>query len=464
MSVIKEIFERQKKHKNQLKQSSAYYRVEKLKKLKEAIIDKSDSIKKALFEDFKKPDIETDLTEILPVISALNLLIKELELWMLPEKVKTPLLFTGTSSEIRYEPKGNVLVISPWNYPFHLAIYPVMTSFAAGNTTILKPSEYTPQTNKIICEIFANIFSDLEVAIVEGEQNVSEELLTLSFDHIFFTGSCQVGQVVMKAATQNMCGVTLELGGKCPVIVDVDYDVKDVARKIVWGKFINAGQTCVAPDYVLIAEEIKEKFYSEIEKVIDELYSSADDLAGIISEKHFKRLKDLISDAQAKGATLRVEGKIDEKNLKIFPTVVVNTNQSMKISKEEIFGPILPIITVKNLDEMIHYVNQAPHPLASYIFSKNKKNIEKILNETNSGGVTINDVVLHIANPHLPFGGVGASGLGKYHGRFGFEELTHKRAVLKRDFNAGTQYFYPPFNDSKKSLVKNLLKKISSIF
>jgi aldehyde dehydrogenase (NAD+) len=467
MSTIDQLFNDHQAIKAKVKNSTATYRVNKLIKLKEAILAHTSEIHESLIADFGKPSLETDLTEILPIISGLNFLIKELPKFMKGEKVKTPLLFTGAKSYIRHEAKGNVLVISPWNYPFQLSFYPVMTSFAAGNTTILKPSEFTPATNAIVEKILTDIFSKSEVAVVHGGVEVSTALLELPFDHIFFTGSTEVGKLVMQSAAKNLASVGLELGGKSPVIIDKNFKLDKAAKKIAWAKCVNAGQTCVAPDYVFVPKGLTTQFAEYFSKSVEEFYHTKNnphDFAKIISQKHTKRLQLLIEDAVSKGAKIHGELAIDLENRTFQPVIITNVNQEMKVMQEEIFGPILPLVEYTNTDELISSINAGDNPLSLYIFSNDEFFQESIMSQTQSGGVTINDLLINVAHAHLPFGGAGKSGIGYYHGRWGLEEFSHLRSVMSRGFDMGADYFYPPYTSKKQSMVKKLFEKISGIF
>ncbi len=468
MSIENQVFEVQKKHKIQMKNTSALYRLEKIKKLKSLILEKKDQINEALALDFHKPHLETELAEIMPVLGMLNLLEKELIDWMSDERVASPLLFKGTKNWIRKEGKGNSLIISPWNYPFQLTVYPVVTAFAAGNTSIVKPSEFTPHTNKIIIEIFNEVFEQKEVCILEGEVELSTKLLKMPFDHVFFTGSTSVGKIVMKAASEHLASVVLELGGKSPVIVDKGCDIEKAAKKIMWGKILNAGQTCVAPDYVLVHSDDKEKFINASKKFVEEVYQneleSSDDYSHIITQRHADRLKDLIEDAKKLGAKVEF-GDADFENQRVVaPTILSEINSDMKIMQDEIFGPVLPLITYDSIDSAIEYVNQYDNALAMYIFSNSKPVMNKIMDNTFNGGVTVNDVLIGVSHPTLPFGGAGKSGIGKYHGKHGFDSFSNLRSVTRRDMDLGTSYFYPPYTQTKYKIVNSLLKKFSSLF
>lgn len=468
LDSISTAFELQKSYKTQMRNTSCEYRLNKLKKFKALLLKRKEEVNQALASDFNKPKVETELTEIMPVISMINLLEKELSSWMKDKKIKTPLLFKGAKSWVRHEGKGNCLIIAPWNYPFQLNVYPVLTAFAAGNTCIVKPSEFTPHTNKIIALMFEEVFSTQEVQMFEGEVDISTELLKLPFDHIFFTGSTNVGKIVMEAASKHLASVALELGGKSPVIIDKNIDLDKASKKIIWGKFVNSGQTCVAPDYVLIHRDDQDKFInlslSHIDAFYGDKWREQKDYNHIITKRHAERLNLLIQDAVEKGAEIKCGGEYFEDMNIITPTILINVNKEMKIMQEEIFGPVLPIISMDSTMDMINYINDYDNALAMYIFSDNQSNIKLFMEQTANGGVTINDTLISVGHPILPFGGAGKSGIGQYHGKYGFDEFSNHRSVMRRDFDLGTSYFYPPYTSKKESIVSNLLRKFSSIF
>lgn len=465
--MILELFDLHKKNKIIQKNTTCAYRIRKLKKLKSALVDYNDKICSALKADLNKAKLETELTEIIPTLSMINYTIKELKSWMKDEKLSTPLLFKGASSYVRYEAKGCCLVISPWNYPFQLSLYPVITSFIAGNTTILKPSEHTPHTNEVVESLLKSIFNESEVAVVNGGVDESTKLLELDFDHIFFTGSTEVGKIVMKAASKNLASVGLELGGKSPLFLDKGVEIEDVVNKISWGKLVNAGQTCVAPDYLLTFEQNIEPFVKGFNTYVSEAYPDGfgvdSDYCHIITEKHADRLEALIKDATEKGAKVLTGGKRLGPKI-IEPTILSEVNKDMKIMNEEIFGPILPIVRVNDINDATEYMNREDNPLASYIFSNKQKSIDTFLDQSYSGGSTINDVLIGVANCKLPFGGAGKSGIGNYHGIEGFREFSNHRSMMNRKFEIGSSFFFPPYTESKENTLKTLFNKFSSMF
>ncbi len=461
---IDHFVELQKKHKNIQKNTTVKYRIAKLKKFKQAIVKRQGQIELALKEDFSKAAVETILTEIFPVISMINYTIKSLHKWSKPKKISNNLFFLGAKTYIHYEAKGNVLVISPWNYPFQLALYPMLTAFSAGNTVILKPSEFTPKTNEILRQLISDVFESHEVVLIEGEVKETQALLDKNFDHIFFTGSTPVGKIVMNKASQHLASVGLELGGKSPVVIDSQVDLEDAAKKIAWGKFVNAGQTCVAPDYILAHKDIYDDLVQLLKKEIQNLYpniESNDDYCQIINDSHFERLNELIEEAKKMGAIIEYGGhKLNERKLE--PTLLSGVHNEMRVMQEEIFGPILPLIKVDDCEQMVAFINAKDNPLSLYAFSRSKEFIEKIRQQTSSGGYSVNETILHVASSSLPFGGAGNSGIGRYHGFHGFEEMSNIRAVLKRKSNWGLHYFYPPYTKNIKKVLDVVLKKFSS--
>lgn len=428
-------------------------RIAQLQKFKDSIIKHELDIYKALYKDLGKPSFEGYATEVGFVLSEIEYMIKSIKKLSKPRRVKTPIMFMGASSYIIPEPYGTVLVIGTWNYPVQLTLVPVVGAIAAGNCVVIKPSEVSPSVSSIIAKIISSTFNSEYVACIEGGVETSQQLLSQKFDYIFYTGSTNVGKIVMEAAAKNLTPVTLELGGKSPCIVDKDLNMKDATKRIVWGKLLNAGQTCVAPDYIYVHKEIKDEFIKNVIDRIEEFYGndplSSENFCRIISERHFDRLLTLIKDEN-----IVYGGKNSRKKLKIAPTIIEPACENSKIMQEEIFGPIMPILQYDNFDQVISFVNKRPKPLALYIFSKNENNVSKVLNETSSGGVCINDTINHISTPHLPFGGVGDSGMGNYHGTMSFETFTHKKSVLRSQTIYDMKVIYPPY---KVSI--NLMKK-----
>lgn len=461
---IHQIFQLQQAHKYTLRNENATARIAKLKTLKRAIEEYEQEIYTALQLDLRKSTFEAAVSELIFVYGELNFAIKNLKGWMRPKKVGKTLNNPLAKNRVFYEPKGVCLVIAPWNYPFQLTMGPLISAIAAGNAVMMKPSELSPATSAVVSKILAKIFRPEEVACFEGDANTSTELLKLPFDHIFFTGSTAVGKVVMAAAAKHLSSVTLELGGKSPTIIDKEVNLEKAAEKIAWGKLLNSGQTCIAPDYVFIHESqivqftglykaaVQKMFFTESGQINHAVYGK------IISPAHFKRIKALVDEALEKGARIDVGGSFDEKNQTIEPVVLSRMPTGLRVMDEEIFGPILPLIVYHNLDEVIGQINDKSKALALYIFSTNTKNIRKIIKNTSSGGVCVNDVLLQISNPKLPFGGVNGSGTGSSHGFFGFKSFSHERAVLFQSSIDFSRLIYPPYRG--KEWVLKMLRRI----
>lgn len=434
-------------------------RKERLRSIRKWIFAHRADIRAALYADLQKPAHEADLSEIYPVLTEIRHVLKSLSAWTKPQPIAGGPTYIGTSAYIHYEPKGTCLIISPWNYPFNLALGPVISAIAAGNTVILKPSEFTPHTNKVVSQLFEDLFDEDMLKIEEGDAEVATRLLQLPFDHIFFTGSPAIGKKVMEAAAKNLSSVTLELGGKSPTIVDETADLRDAASKIAWAKWLNAGQTCVAPDYLFVHHAVKETLLDELKKQADKLYGATENYTAIINERHFARLNAAIKEAFETNAGLEFGGKIDEEHRKIFPIAFSCLPPESSLLQEEIFGPILPVLTYDDLDEAIQFINARPKPLALYCFSKSTKTQTRVLRETSSGTAVVNDAVLQFAHPNLPFGGVNNSGIGKAHGKTGFLAFSNEKSVLKqRTGMTMAKTVYPPYTTVKKKMIDLMLK------
>lgn len=419
-----------------------------LKKLKSAILNHQKEIEKALHEDFKKPAFETYLTEIYTTISEINHTLKNLKNWSKPLQYKGVLPVIGGNTKVLKEPYGICLIFSPFNYPFQLAMMPLIGAIAAGNCAIVKPSEYTPATNKVLRMILNEVFPPYYVTLVEGDSMVCTELLNEPLDYVFFTGGIETGKKVMKQAAEHLIPVTLELGGKSPVIVDHTADLRLAATRIVWGKFLNAGQTCVAPDYVLVHESVADRLLCYIGFVLQHFYREKKHMTHIINEAHYVRLLQLINEDK-----IHFGGHFNTDELYIEPTVLYPVSPSDLCMQEEIFGPILPIIPYKRLEEAIHYVQRYPKPLACYLFSKDQKRIDYLLKHLSFGGGCINDTILHVTHPQAPFGGVGYSGMGAYHGYNSFKTFTHEKTVLYSTPRE-LPFRYPPYDKQLKWIKK----------
>lgn len=423
-------------------------------------------IQAALFADFRKPTAETDLTEIWTSLVELKHTISHLKKWMAPRKVGVSMALLGTRSWVQVEPKGVVLIISPWNYPFYLAVGPLISAIAAGNAVVIKPAEQTPATSALLQRMCEELFRPDEVLLLQGDKEVATELLKLPWDHIFFTGSPEVGKIVMRAAAVHLSGLTLELGGKNPAVVDSTANLRDAAEKIVWGKFLNNGQTCVAPDYLLVQESVQPALLTELTAAIQRAYNptgagieQSDSLARVVNQHHFARLAGLLEDAQTKGATVVTGGVVDETQNYIEPTILTNVPANARVLEEEIFGPILPVLTFKTLSETTAYVNARLKPLAQYVFSTDAENRRYLLENISAGGAGVNETVLHFAHPELPTGGVGNSGLGKAHGHSGFLAFSNEKGVMQQRVGfTGIKAMYPPYTGRVQKLIGLLVK------
>jgi aldehyde dehydrogenase (NAD+) len=458
-SQIRDLFENCKTKSVELRTSTLLQRKAKLRKMEEWILSHRAEIHMAVYQDLQKAPQETDLTEIFVVLSEIRKARKNLKSWMMPTKVGNSMLFLGTKAESHPEPKGTCLIISPWNYPFQLAMAPLVSAIAAGNTIIIKPSEFSEHTSILIKKMCKEIFEPDEVGVVLGGIKESKELLSLPFDHIFFTGSPQVGKIVMEAASKHLTSVTLELGGKSPVIIDETANLKDAATKISWGKWLNAGQVCIAPDYLIVHEKVKHELIEHLVIESTKLYGSEKNYGAIISREHHNRINDLMADAIEKGADLEFGGKSDRKNLRFTPTVLSNVASNTRVMNEEIFGPILPIVSYRNLDEALRIINEKEKALALYIFSKSKRNIKRVKKETSSGMMTINDNVIQFGHPNLPMGGVNNSGIGKSHGYYGFHEFSNQKAILKQRVGfTMAKTVYPPYSTLKNFIIDFMIK------
>lgn len=450
-------FENQKQRSMQLRSEHVTHRLQRLKKVEKWIHKHRLDIQEALFQDFKKSPEEVDITEIYPVLSELRKVRRELRHWARPKKIANPMTYWGTQSEVYYEPKGTTLIISPWNYPFQLSLGPLVSAIAAGNTMTLKPSEYTPHTSKLLCVMAEELFEDNVLSVVEGDYKVSGRLLELPFDHIFFTGSPKVGKIVMAAAAKNLTSVTLELGGKSPAIVDETAQVADAASKIAWGKWLNAGQTCVAPDYVLCHESKMDEFVKSLKASTTKLYGNQEKFTGIVSDQHLSRLTKAINTDLNNGAELLFGNEVTEG--KLHPTALGNLPQGSLFLEEEVFGPVMPIISYQSFDEVIKLINDRPKPLAMYHFSKSSQAMKKVKQRVSSGTMCFNDCVIQFVHPSLPIGGVNNSGIGKAHGYAGFVAFSNEKAVVKqRRGLTMAKTLYPPFGAFKKLTLELMLK------
>ena len=460
---VERIFELQKANQQNIANTTANDRRRKLDRLHKTVLKYRQEIRDALYKDFRKPPAEVDIGDIYPVTSDIKHTRNYLSRWMRRKYVDTPMSQLGTSSYIHYEPKGVVLIISPWNFPLNLTFGPLVSAIAAGNCVILKPSEFTPHASAIMKKIINELFDESEVALIEGDVAVSTELLKLPFNHIFFTGAPEIGKIVMKAAAENLASVTLELGGKSPTIIDKTANLNKAAHRIAWGKWVNNGQVCISPDHVFVHEEIADQFIEKVKAILKEFYgedaSSSDSYNRIVNNKHFKRIEGYFEDALSKGAKVEYGGKKDAAQDYIEPTIMTNIPDGSELDEKEIFGPILPVYTYKNLQEVIDKINANEKPLGLYIYSSSKKNINWIINNTRAGGTCVNHNAIHFFNNNLPFGGSNNSGIGKGNGFYGFEAFSNPRAVLKQwsPFFA-LDLLTPPYTDFKQKLIDLTIK------
>nr|WP_290998078.1 aldehyde dehydrogenase family protein [Hoeflea sp.] len=427
-----------------------------LHRLKAMIEENEGAILDALHADLGKSAFEGRLTETGTVLSEIDHVLRHLKGWMRPARVWTPITAQPGRSMIRPEPLGVVLIIAPWNYPFNLMITPLIGAIAAGNCAVLKPSEISAHTSRVIARLIPDYLDADAIRVVEGAAETAKELLDQRFDHIFYTGGETVGRIVMTAAAEHLTPVTLELGGKSPAIVHDDCDLALAARRVAWGKFLNAGQTCIAPDYVLVQEKAAGAFVAGLKSAITEFFGpdpkASPDYPRLVSDKHFARVRDLIA-----GGEIAAGGDSDADTRYIAPTVLTGVDPQSPVMREEIFGPVLAVLTYRTIEEAISFVNARPKPLALYLFSNSQAMREKVLDETSSGGVCINDVVMHLAVPELPFGGVGISGMGAYHGRASFDTFSHRKSVLVKSEWFDVPLRYAPFSETKMKWLRRLM-------
>lgn len=432
------------------------FRLRNLARLKSAIVENEAAILKALKKDLSKSAYEGYLSEVGVVLNEIRLFSRKLKSWARPKRVKTPFVLWVASSRIYFEPYGIALIIAPWNYPFQLSIAPLIGSIAAGNCSVVKPSEYAPHTAAIISEIIAAHFDNSYITVIEGDAQTGEALLAERFDYIFYTGSEAVGKIVMTAAAKHLTPVTLELGGKSPCIVDQDANIDQAAMRIAFGKFMNAGQTCIAPDLLFVHNSIKQQFQTQFEKHVHQFYGKnpqqSPDYARIINKRHYDRLVALLKDRR-----IIFGGQCDPTDLYIAPTLIDNPALEDPVMQAEIFGPILPLLAFDDLSTVISFLNSRPKPLALYVFSNQPQRCQKVIEKVSFGAGCINDTVIHFVNAHLPFGGVGNSGMGHYHGKASFETFSHQKGILKKSFIYEPPLRFPPYKN-KLALLKKIMR------
>jgi aldehyde dehydrogenase (NAD+) len=452
LDEIERIYDLQQRNRAAVGTTTAAQRIEKLKRFERAILDRRPEIRSAMWDDYRKPAAEVDLSEVYPVVTEARHAARHLRKWMKPKRVPTPLALFGSRSSVVYEPKGVALIISPWNFPFNLTLGPLVSAIAAGNCVMVKPSEMTPASTACMKRILADLFDEDEVAVIEGDASVAEALLRKKFDHIFFTGSPAVGKIVMKAAAEHLTSVTLELGGKSPAIVDASANLTEAARRIAWGKFLNCGQICIAPDYALVHESVRDEFLAKLRSSLDSQGDASAARGWLVNDRHAARVRRLIDTAVEQGATLVMGGTGSGRD--IAPTILADVPPDAPVMQEEIFGPILPVVTYRTLDEAFAIINGKEHPLVLYIFSRTKSAVREILRRTRAGGTTVNQTLVHFYQLELPFGGVGNSGVGKSHGFHGFEAFSNPRGLLEQKLPySSIELLYPPYKGKLKQFL-----------
>lgn len=458
MTIIRDKFNNSKAFFNTHKTKNLKFRKQQLKLLSKNIKNHENELLDALYKDLGKSKVEAYATEIGMLLKSIKLMRKELKNWSKTKQTDTPLYLFPTKSYIKKEPYGTVLIIGPFNYPVQLVFEPLIGALAAGNTAIVKPSELTPHVAIVIKDIIEDTFDEAYVSVVEGGIEETQTLLSLPFDYMFFTGSEKVGKIVYEAAARKLIPVTLELGGKSPVIVDDTANIKVASERISFGKFTNAGQTCVAPDYILVQRKVKNDLIKALKKTITEFYGEniekSPDFGRIVNQKHFNRLNDLI---QIHKDNVVFGGNSSKEDLYIEPTLLDNITNDNKIMKEEIFGPILPIITYDNFDEVLEIIQSKSKPLSLYLFSEDENMTHRVVEELSFGGGAINDTLMHLANPNLPFGGVGSSGIGQYHGKYSFDTFSHMKSYTFKSTRLESSLFFPPYK-GKFKYIKTFFK------
>ncbi|HDJ3260074.1 TPA: aldehyde dehydrogenase [Staphylococcus aureus] len=451
MNIIEQKFYDSKAFFNTQQTKDISFRKDQLKKLSKAIKSYESDILEALYTDLGKNKVEAYATEIGITLKSIKNARKELKNWTKTKNVDTPLYLFPTKSYIKKEPYGTVLIIAPFNYPFQLVFEPLIGAIAAGNTAIIKPSELTPNVARVIKRLINETFDANYIEVIEGGIEETQTLILLPFDYVFFTGSENVGKIVYQAASENLVPVTLEMGGKSPVIVDETANIKVASERICFGKFTNAGQTCVAPDYILVHESVKDDLITALSKTLREFYGQniqqSPDYGRIVNLKHYHRLTSLLNSAQM---NIVFGGHSDEDERYIEPTLLDHVTSDSAIMQEEIFGPILPILTYQSLDEAIAFIHQRPKPLSLYLFSEDENATQRVINELSFGGGAINDTLMHLANPKLPFGGVGASGMGRYHGKYSFDTFTHEKSYIFKSTRLESGVHLPPYKGKFK--------------
>ena len=446
MKDIRDVLEKQRSFFSSGKTMDVSFRLDALKKLKSAVKAHEGEILDALEKDLNKPAFEAYATELGIVYTEINDAIKNLPKWARKKRMRTPIVHFPSSSWMVPEPYGVVLIMSPWNYPFQLSIAPLTGAIAAGNCAVVKPSSYSPHTSAVVKKLIGSCFGEEYIAVVEGGREANQELLAQKFDYIFFTGSVSVGKTVMEAASKHLTPVTLELGGKSPCIVDKSANIELAARRITWGKCLNSGQTCVAPDYLLVHRDVKDRLMGAMERCITGFYGKEPcrnpEYPRIINEKHFSRLKGLLSCGR-----ILVGGHVNEATLQISPTIMDQVNWESPVMQEEIFGPILPVLEFDDMTKVIDAVKSRPKPLALYLFTNDREVEKRVMESISFGGGCVNDTIIHLATHFMPFGGVGESGMGRYHGKWSFDTFSHYKSIMKKSCLLDIRLRYPPYKD-----------------
>ncbi|MDP1540010.1 MAG: aldehyde dehydrogenase family protein [Moraxellaceae bacterium] len=463
MTDIAAVFSEQRDTALLLRASTTAERKLKIERLRDALLAHKDDVIAAGWSDFRKPATEVELTEILPVVAEANDALRNLKSWMKPKGVWPSRMMVGTKGYIQYEPKGRCLIVSPWNYPVNLSLGPLISAIAAGNTAIIKPSEMTPAAAAVIGRIVAEVFGPEEVAVIEGDAQTAQALLELPFDHIFFTGSPAIGKVVMAAAAKHLTSVTLELGGKSPTIIDASANIELAAKNILWAKFTNNGQTCIAPDHIYVHADVHDAFVAACQQVLKNVYGDnaqqSEYLARMVNSRHAARVKSLLDDAVSRGAKVLAGGQTDVGDDYIAPTLLGSIPADATIMSEEIFGPLLPIIVYTDIQAVINQINADPKPLALYVWSKNEAVIDQVMRNTSSGGACINHCVVQFLHGNLPFGGVNNSGIGSAHGHFGFKAFSHERGIVRTRIMLA-KMFFPPYTNLTRKLIAIFTKTV----
>ncbi|MHA6482614.1 aldehyde dehydrogenase [Paenibacillus sp. strain BS8-2] len=432
------------------------FRIEQLRKLKAAIVKHEPALFEALRRDLHKSEAEAYATEIGLVLSSITYMTKHIQKWMKPRKVKTPLTLFGSRSQLVFEPYGTVLIIGPFNYPVQLVLEPLIGAIAAGNSAVIKPSEMTPHVSAVIRDLIEDTFEPAFVRVVEGDKNVTSALIHAPFDFIFFTGSTQVGRIVMEAASRHLTPIALELGGKSPAIIDATANLELAAKRIIWGKLINAGQTCIAPDYLLVHESVKERLSGLLRETVRQFYgddpAASDDYGRIVSERQFDRLTAIL---ERDGERILWGGQRNRDDLYVAPTLIdagkaTSDGEGCAAMADELFGPLLPVLTFTDVQDVIRMVRGRSKPLALYLFTEDADTEREVMGRLSFGGGCVNDTLSHIVNHHLPFGGVGSSGIGAYHGEHSFELFSHRKSLLKRTTRFEPGFLFPPYKDKLK--------------